>query len=83
MSLSKLGQFIIQYVVDNKYKILGKIVDLTTSKFNLSKEIINKINLIIKKYLFLFLLTYFKIYYYINFLNTRFFLTFFLPFCNF
>ena len=43
MSLSKLGQFIIQYVVDNKYKILSKIVDLTTSKFNLSKEIINKI----------------------------------------
>lgn len=43
MSLAKLGQSIIKYVVDNKYKILKKVVDLATSRFNLSKDIVSKI----------------------------------------
>jgi hypothetical protein len=44
MSLAKLGQSIIKLVVNNKYKMLNKIVDLILAKFNISKEIGNKIS---------------------------------------
>lgn len=44
MSLAGLGQAIIKLVVNNKYKILNKIIELVLTKFNISKEIGNKVS---------------------------------------